>query len=86
MGVLTLDCVRKKFSGFSGFSGFCGFKGFKGVGAKMMKRRSILIALRAYRHFERSPQSLLQNAHHLMGGSTRTSFFLGAYTLILAVQ
>ena len=35
-------------------------------GAKMMKRRSILIALRAYRHFERSPQSLLQNAHRLM--------------------
>ena len=38
------------------------------------------------RHFERSPQSLLQNVHRLMWGSTRTSFFLGAYTLILAVQ
>ena len=35
-------------------------------GAKMMKRRSILIALRAYRHFERSPQSLLQNAQRRM--------------------
>ena len=37
-----------------------------GAAQKMMKRRGILIALRAYRHFERSPQSLLQNAHHLM--------------------
>ena len=38
------------------------------------------------RHFERSRGSLLQNVHRLMWGSTRTSFFLGAYTLILAVQ
>ena len=37
-----------------------------GAAQKMMKRHGILIALRAYRHFERSPQSLLQNAHRLM--------------------
>ena len=50
------------------------------------KRRGVLIALRAVVHFERSRGSLLQNVHRLMWGSTRTSFFLGAYTLILAVQ
>ena len=49
---------------------------------KIWKRREILIALRAHRHFERSRGSLLQNVHRLMWGSTRTSFFLGAYTLI----
>ena len=29
-------------------------------------RREVLIVLREHRHFERSPQSLLQNAHRLM--------------------
>ena len=49
-------------------------------------RRGVLIALRAHRHFERSRGSLLQNVHRLMWDSTRTSFSLGAYTLIPAVQ
>ena len=63
VGVLALDCVRKKFSGFSGF---CGFKGFKGVGAKNDEAPRHFDSASRRRHFERSPQSLLQNAHRLM--------------------
>jgi len=57
-----------------------------GAAHKNQKRRGVLIALRAHRHFEHSRGSLLQNAHRLMRGSTKTSFSLGAYTLIPAVQ
>ena len=37
-----------------------------GAAHKKQKRRGVLIELRAHRHFERSPKSLLQNAHRLM--------------------
>ena len=66
VGVLALDCVRKKFSGFSGFYGFCGFCGFKGVSAKKSEAPQHFDSASRRRHFERNPQSLLQNAHHLM--------------------
>ena len=58
-GVLPLDYLRKRFSRFYGF---------KRVGAvhNNQKRCGVLIALRMHRHFERSPQSLLQNAQRRM--------------------
>ena len=58
-GVLPLDYLRKRFSRFYGF---------KRVGAahNNQKRCGVLIALRVHRHFERSPQSLLQNAQRRM--------------------
>ena len=37
-----------------------------GAAHKNQKRRGVLIALRAHRHFERSRGSLLQNGHRLM--------------------
>ena len=37
-----------------------------GAAHKNQKRRGVLIALRAHRHFERSLRSLLQNVHRLM--------------------
>ena len=74
--------------GSTGSEGSMGSTGSAGAARriKIGKRRGVLIALRAHRHFERSPQSLLQNAHRLMRGNTRTSFFLSAYALIPAVQ
>ena len=42
-GVLPFDCVRKRFSGFYRFYGFSG----EGAAQKIMKRRGVLIALRA---------------------------------------
>ena len=51
-----------------------------------MKRRRILIALRAVVISSVAEKSLWQNAHCLMFSSTKTSFFPGAYTLIPAVQ
>ena len=58
-GVLPLDYLRKRFSRFYGF---------KRVGAthNNQKRCGVLIALRVHRHFERSRESLLQNAQRLM--------------------
>ena len=50
MGVPPFDYVRKRFSGFFRFYGFSG----EGAAQKIMKRRGVLIALRAHRHFERS--------------------------------
>ena len=55
-------------------------------GAKIMKRHGILIALRAVVISSVAEKSLWQNAHCLMCGSTKTSFFPSAYTLIPAVQ
>ena len=50
------------------FSGFCRFYGFKGVGAAqiIMKRRGVLIALRAVVISSVAEKSILQNAHCLM--------------------
>ena len=50
------------------FSGFCRFYGFKGVGAAqiIMKRRGVLIALRAVVISSVAEKSRLQNAHCLM--------------------
>ena len=45
-----------------------------GAAHKIMKRRRILIALRAVVISSASEKSLLQNAHCLMFGSTKTSF------------
>ena len=42
-GVLPFDCVRKRFSGFHRFYGFSG----EGAAQKIVKRRGVLIALRA---------------------------------------
>ena len=49
-------------------SGFCSFYGFKGVGAAqiIMKRRGVLIALRAVVISSAAEKSILQNAHCLM--------------------
>ena len=52
-GVLPFDCVRKRFSGFYRFYRFYRFNG-GGAAHKNQKRRRVLIALRAHRHFERS--------------------------------
>ena len=54
--------------GSTGSEGSMGSTGSAGAARriKIGKRRGVLIALRAHRHFERSPQSLLQNAHRLM--------------------
>ena len=49
-----------------GGAGSIGSEGSAGAAHKNQKRRGALIALRAHRHFERSPRSLLQNAHRLM--------------------
>ena len=57
-----------------------------GAAHKIMKRRRILIALRAVVISSASEKSLLQNAHCLMFGSTKTSFFPDAYALIPAEQ
>ena len=48
--------------------GFCSFYGFKGVGAAqiIMKRRRVLIALRAVVISSVAEKSILQNAHRLM--------------------
>ena len=53
---------------FSGFCRFCRFYGFKGVGAAqiIMKRRGVLIALRAVVISSVAEKSILQNAHCLM--------------------
>ena len=50
------------------FSGFCRFYEFKGVGAAqiIMKRRGVLIALRAVVISSVAEKSILQNAHCLM--------------------
>ena len=50
------------------FSGFYRFYGFKGVGAAqiIMKRRGVLIALRAVVISSVAEKSILQNAHCLM--------------------
>jgi hypothetical protein len=50
------------------FSGFCRFYGFKGVGAAqiIMKRRGVLIALRAVVISSVAEKSIWQNAHYLM--------------------
>ena len=50
------------------FSGFCRFYGFKVVGAAqiIMKRRGVLIALRAVVISSVAEKSILQNAHCLM--------------------
>ena len=53
---------------------------------KIMKRRGVLIALRAVVISSASEKSLWQNTHCLMFSSTKTSFFPGAYTLIPAEQ
>ena len=53
---------------------------------KIMKRRGVLIALRAVVISSASEKSLLQNAHCLMFGSTKTSFFPDTYALIPAEQ
>ena len=49
-------------------SGFYRFYGFKGVGAaqKIMRRRGVLIALRAVVISSVAEKSILQNAHCLM--------------------
>ena len=54
-GGASFDYVRKRFSGFNRFRGFKGF----GAAHKSQKRRRILVALRAYRHLERSLQIFL---------------------------
>ena len=54
-GVLPFNCVRKRFSGFCRFYGFSG----EGAAQKIMKRREVLIALRAHRHLERSREIFL---------------------------
>ena len=71
-----------------GSAGSTGSEGSTGVVRRIIiwKRRGVLIALRAVVISSVVEKSLLQNVYHLMWGSTRTSFFLGAYTLILAVQ
>ena len=53
-GVLPFDCVRKRFSGFYGFSG-------EGAAQKIMKRRGVLIALRAVVISSVAERSSLQN-------------------------
>ena len=53
---------------------------------KIMKRRGVLIALRAVVISSVSEKSLLQNAHCLLLDSTKTSFFPDAYALIPAEQ
>ena len=59
---VPFDCVRKRFNWF------CRFYGFKGVGAAqiIMKRRGVLIALRAVVISSVAEKSILQNAHCLM--------------------
>ena len=57
-----------------------------GAAHKIMKRRRILIALRAVVISSVAEKSLWQNAHCLMFSSTKTSFFPGTYTLIPTVQ
>ena len=57
-----------------------------GAAHKNQKRRGVLIALRAVVISSVAEKSLWQNAHCLMLDSTKTSFFLGAYTLIPTVQ
>ena len=57
---MPLDCVRKLCSNEK-------LEMRNGDAAhKNQKRRGVSIALRAQRHFDRSPRSLLQNAHRLM--------------------
>ena len=51
-----------------------------------IKRRGVLIALRAVVISSVAEKSLLQNAHCLMRNSTNTLFLLSAYVLIIAVQ
>ena len=71
-----------------GSAGSTGSEGSTGVVRRIIiwKRRGVLIALRAVVISSVVEKSLLQNVHRLMWGSTRTSFSLGAYTLIPAVQ
>ena len=57
-----------------------------GAAHKNQKRRGVLIALRAVVISSLAEKSLWQNAHCRMWDSTKTSFFLGAYTLIPAGQ
>ena len=57
-----------------------------GATHKNQKRRGVLIALRAVVISSVAEKSLWQNAHCLMLDSTKTSFPLGAYMLIPAVQ
>ena len=61
-GMPSLDGMRERFSGFYRF------RGFKGVGAAqiIMKRRRVLIALRAVVISSVAEKSILQNAHCLM--------------------
>ena len=61
-GVPSLDGMRERGSGF------CRFYGFKGGGAAqiIMKRRRVLIALRAVVISSVAEKSILQNAHRLM--------------------
>ena len=56
-GVLPFDCVRKRFSGFYRFYGFSG----EGAAQKIMKRRGVLIALRAVVISSVVERSSLQN-------------------------
>ena len=56
---------RKRFSGFCRFYGFYGFKGV-GAAQIIMKRRGVLIALRAVVISSAAEKSILQNAHCLM--------------------
>ena len=56
-GVLPFDCVRNRFSGFYRFYGFRG----EGAAQKIMKRRGVLIALRAVVISSVVERSFLQN-------------------------
>ncbi|MBD9230600.1 MAG: hypothetical protein EGQ38_01205 [Dialister sp.] len=76
-GVLPLNCLQKRGSGFYRFIGFRGFRGFRGGGAaqKIMKRRRVLIALRAVVISSVAERSSLQNGQHANCATSITACF-----------
>ena len=65
---LALGTCRSLIACERGSAGSVGSTGSAGKvrRIKIMKRRGVSIALRAHRHFERSPQSSLQNDERCM--------------------
>jgi len=70
-GVLPLDCLQKRGSGFYRFIGFRG----GGAAQKIMKRRRVLIALRAVVISSLAERSSLQNGQHTNCATSITACF-----------